>query len=117
MSSVVYVVQEPRRPDGRALVDISPAVEYGRIEVLLPSGDIVLSPAPVVAALRNGLRNYGDDDYLLALGDPSAIAIAAAVAAEHNAGRFRLLKWDRRMRRYIETRVDIRGGRDRGLRD
>jgi hypothetical protein len=53
------------------------------------------------------LKDFSDDDYLLAAGDPSAIAVAGAVAAEANRGRFKLLKWDKSNKGYIRVDINI----------
>jgi len=109
----VYVVQEPVKKVAGEVVpalDLSPAVAYGELDFLLPSGNVSLAPAPMVRALRKKLVSFTDDDYLLAVGSPSAIATAAAVAADLNRGRFNLLQWDRREGRYYNIPVNIHGG-------
>lgn len=98
----VYVVQES---PGKNLL---PASDYGTVEVLLPPNyQMMFTPQPVVRQLRHKLRNFCDDDYILALGDPTAIGVACTIAANNNAGRFRMLKWDREQRRYYEVSVDV----------
>jgi len=54
----------------------------------------MLSTQPMVTQLRQKLQNFSDADYLLATGDPSAIAVAASIAAEFNRGQYKLLKWN-----------------------
>ena len=48
-----------------------------------------------------------DDDYLLMVGDPAAIAAAGAVACMLNNGRMKLLKWDRQEMRYYVVEYDL----------
>jgi hypothetical protein len=43
----------------------------------------------------------------LFIGDPTAIAIMATVAASKNHGRFKCLKWDKQERRYIPIQIDL----------
>jgi len=109
----VYVVQEPLRRgrDGQLerYIDLTPAAAYGELVQLLPPGRLMLAPAPTVARIRSGLSSFSDEDYLLPVGDQAAIAAASAVAAAHNNGRFKVLKWDRDARRYIVIQVDITG--------
>lgn len=104
----VYVVQH-NKVQGRE-VDISPAYEHGNVQVLLPQGQ-VLNGAAASATLRAKLQDFSDLDFILALGDPVAIGMASAIAAERNGGRFKVLKWDRRMNEgrggYIPVQVDI----------
>ena len=48
-----------------------------------------------------------DEDYLLLMGDPSAIGIACAIAATQNRGKFKCLKWDRREYKYYPIEVNL----------
>jgi hypothetical protein len=100
--STVYVVQEVH---GR---NILPAASYGTLEVLLPAGQVVLSPGPAVNKLRRKLKKFGSGDFLLLIGDPVAIGMAAMVAAEMNSGQVTFLKWDRQERAYYPVKVDLR---------
>ena len=98
----VYVVQEVK---GRNILS---AEKFGELELLLPEGaQIVLSAGPTVRRLRHKLRNFNDDDYLLLIGDPSAIGIACAIAATNNIGRFKCLKWDKREYKYYPVEVNL----------
>jgi hypothetical protein len=98
---MVYVVQETL---GKNLLS---AEEYGELKVLLPSGQITLSPGPSVFRLRKKLTDYNDNDYLLLIGDPIAIALAAMVAASVNQGKVNFLKWDKQERKYFPVKADI----------
>jgi hypothetical protein len=98
---MVYVVQETL---GKNLLS---AVEYGELKVLLPSGQITLSPGPSVFRLRKKLTDFNDDDYLLLIGDPIAIALAAMVAASINQGKVNFLKWDKQERKYFPVKSDL----------
>jgi len=98
----VYVVQDV---PGRNIIA---ATEFGELEGVLPAGNqIVLSPQPTVRRMVRALRNYTDDDYLLLMGDPAAIGLATAIAAQHNRGKVNLLKWDRIHNKYYPVKVDI----------
>lgn len=100
----VYVVQEA---PGRNLL---PATDYGTVIVLLPPGNVAYSSAPTVRRLREKLKDFNDNDYLLLMGDPAAIAMAGAVASDNNRGRIKLLKWDRQEHRYYVVDVNLYGG-------
>ena len=96
----VYVVQEQ---PGRNILS---AQEYGTIKVMLPPwGQIIFSVAPAVRQLKDHLKNFSDDDYILAMGDPTAIGIACSVAAKNNNGRYKVLKWDRQESQYYVVQV------------
>ena len=98
----VYVVQEV---PGRNILS---AEKFGDLELLLPEGSqLVLSTGPTVRRLNYKLRNFNDEDYLLLMGDPSAIGIACAIAATQNRGKFKCLKWDRREYKYYPIEVNL----------
>ena len=52
-------------------------------------------------------KDFSDEDYLLLMGDPSAIGIACAVASSNNRGRFKCLKWDKREYKYYPVEVNL----------
>ena len=99
----VFVVSESQKHN------IVPALDYGEIEIVLPpsQSQVIFSSAPTVQRMKRALENFGDDDYLLFIGDPTAIAIMASVAASINRGRFKCLKWDKQERRYLPIQVDL----------
>ena len=98
----VFVVQEV---SGRNILS---AEKYGELELLLPNNSqIVLSSGPTVRRLNQKLKNFSDDDYLLLMGDPSAIGIACAIASSNNRGRFKCLKWDKREFRYYPVQINL----------
>src|SRR5665213_838150 len=103
---VVWVTQVPSKRD-RATgqmtpsINIGPAGEHGRLEVMMPAGAAFYDTVQLMDALRASLRNYNfkRGDSLLCLGDPAIIAVAGAVLGEWTR-RFRILKWDRHIERY-----------------
>lgn len=98
----VYVVSETGHHN------IAPALNFGTIETILPpNAQIAFSVAPTVARIKRKLERFTDEDYLLFIGDPTAIGIISAVAASRNKGRFKCLKWDKLERRYIPIQVDL----------
>lgn len=97
----VYVVQEAV---GKNILSAS---EFGTVEILLPPGQIVFSTEPTVRTLREKLRTFNDDDYLLLMGDPAAIGFAAAIAANYNGGSLNLLKFDRQEKIYFPVRSKL----------
>lgn len=98
---MVYVVQEV---PGRNVIA---ARQYGDLTVLLPPGEVVLSPGPTVRKLQSQLRDFSDKDFLLLMGDPVAIGMACAVASDINRGKVNLLKWDRQQHVYYPVSVDL----------
>ena len=101
----IYVVQETN-------VNILSASKFleggGDFKFLLPpDNQIMFSPGPAVKKIKRGLERFNDNDYLLLIGDPAAMAITAACASEKNKGKFTLLKWDRRESTYYPIKVDL----------
>ena len=99
----VFVVSESQKHN------IVPALDYGEIEIVLPpsQAQVVFSSAPTVQRMKRVLDGFSDEDYLLFIGDPTAIAIMASVAAAKNNGRYKCLKWDKQERRYLPIQVDL----------
>tara|TARA_R110000782_G_scaffold237137_1_gene323253 strand:- start:269 stop:598 length:330 start_codon:yes stop_codon:yes gene_type:complete len=98
----VYITQEMR---GR---DITDATSFGNIEILLPVGEqATLSTQPTIRKITRKLSKFNDDDYLLLSGDPTAIALASAIAARNNSGKFKMLKWDRQEGKYFPLQADL----------
>ena len=108
----VYIPQEPMRFDKATesmvpSVNLEPAADYGDITICLPPGQVALSTQPTVDRLKECLKDFSDNDYLVAVGDPSLIAICSAIVAETNRGKFKLLKWIRDRKQYVQVQVDI----------
>lgn len=98
----VYVVQENPR------VNILAAGRYGELIPLLnPGKQITLSSSPVVRLMRQKLKDYNDDDFILAMGDPVAIGISCIIASEVNNGKVNILKWDRENSCYYNVKIDM----------
>jgi len=98
----VYVVSETGNHN------ISSAMDYGDIETILPpNSQVSFSIVPTVRRIQRKLEKFSDEDYLLFIGDPTAIGIISAIAAAKNNGRFKCLKWDKLERRYIPIQVDL----------
>ena len=101
----VFVTQENPR------VDIVSALKWGDLDPLAsPFDQVHLNPGRIVADCRRKLRNFGDDDWLLAMGDPAIIGIAFAIASSVNHGRVNLLKWDKIEKSYYPVKVNLHGG-------
>ena len=101
----VFVTQENPR------VDIVSASKWGDLEPLAsPFDQVHLNPSRIVSQLRRKLKNFNDEDWWLAMGDPAIIGIAFALAASVNHGRINLLKWDKIERTYYPVRISVSGG-------
>jgi hypothetical protein len=61
-----------------------------------------------VKQLREKLEHYDYEagDSIVAMGDPSVIAVACAILGKLH-GRFQVLKWDKNVGRYIPSHVSV----------
>jgi hypothetical protein len=108
----VFVVNEPLKLDESRgewvrYINLRPARDHGELVFLLPAGQLPEDPQPTVDALIEGLKSITCDDYLLLIGDPRAIAWAAAIAADRTDGVLRLLQWQRDQKRYDPVVADV----------
>ena len=99
----VYVLQEMGR-------NVRSAEKFGDLKICLPDNrQMILSSGPLTFKLKQELKDFNDNDYLLLIGDPAIIAVAGAIASENNNGRFKVLKWDRNEMKYYDIEIDLRG--------
>jgi len=106
----VYLVQEipTDRETGQPKIDITPALKYGEIKIMFPRlKQMQFSPGPMVMEIKNSLKNFTQDDYLLLYGDPAIIGVVCAVASDITNGKFKLLKYDRRQFSYYAIELNI----------
>ena len=99
----VYVLQEMGR-------NIRSAEKFGDLKICLPDNrQMILSSGPLTFKLKQELKDFNDNDYLLLIGDPAIIAVCGSIAADVNNGRFKVLKWDRNDKTYYDLEIDLRG--------
>lgn len=104
MSSRVFVVQRPAyrdRATGEWITkfDLSPAEKFGELVDILPS-NMFWGPDTIVSQSKRILSDFNsDEDCLLAIGDPVAIA-ACAIIASRETGEVTILKWDKKAQSY-----------------
>ncbi len=109
--TIVYVPQLPARYDQATKlwipsINLDAAKSFGELRIMLPANANRLHIAPLVAALRDQLRDVTAEDWLVAVGDPSLIAAAVCLAVKRT-GVMRLLKWDRQSANYLPVEVSI----------
>lgn len=86
--------------------DFTPAAQYGQLTPILERDDNPLFLARITPKIQKVLDTFGNDDYLLAVGDPSVIAICAGILMRRR-NQLNLLKWDKKMGSYIVLNLNL----------
>ena len=107
--STVYVIQEiAGTRDGKPKINILGAAEYGSFKFLLPElSQIIFSPGPLIFKLRQSLKDYKPEDYLLLTGDPAIIGVACSIVSDMTNGKYNLLKWDKQEKKYYPIEINL----------
>jgi len=106
---IVYVIQEiPGTQSGSPKINIMGASKYGEFKFLLPEfSQIIFSPGPLIFKLRQSLKDYKPEDYLLLTGDPAIIGVACSIVSDMTNGKYNLLKWDKQERKYYSININL----------
>ena len=106
---IVYVIQHiAGTKAGKPKINIIGARQYGEFKFLLPEfSQMIFSPGPLIYKLRQGLKNYTSDDYLLLTGDPALIGVACSIVSDITNGKYNLLKWDKQERKYYPIEINL----------
>ena len=106
---IVYVIQHiAGTKAGKPKINIIGARQYGEFKFLLPEfSQIIFSPGPLVYKLRQGLKDYKSEDYLLLTGDPAIIGITCSLVSDITNGKYKLLKWDKQERTYYPIAINL----------
>ena len=106
---IVYVIQEiPGTQSGNPKINIMGASQYGQFKFLLPEfSQMIFSPGPLIYKLRQGLKNFKVEDYLLLTGDPAIIGVACSIVSDITNGKFNVLKWDKQERKYYPIEINL----------
>ena len=112
MKPIVYAPQQPSRFDASLemwipSMNLNPARRFGDLLVMLPPNLSSMMVAPLVGVLKEKMADFKAEDYLLAVGDPTLIAAAAAIAVRKTGGKLNVLKWDRQTKDYIDVELVI----------
>ena len=105
----VYVIHEiPGTKSGNPKINIMGASKYGEFKFLLPElSQMIFSPGPLIFKLRNLLKNFTSEDYLLLTGDPAIIGVACSIVSDMTNGKYNLLKWDKQERQYYPIEINL----------
>ena len=107
--NIVYILQElPGTKAGAPKINIMSASKYGKFKFLLPEfSQMIFSPGPLIFKLRNLLKDYRVNDYLLLTGDPAIIVVDCSIVSDMTNGKFSLLKWDKQDRIYYPLKINL----------
>jgi len=110
--SRVYAPQVPSRYDAATklwvpMINLHPATLFGEVVIMLPPNANRLHINPLVTALREQMKDFSPEDYVVAVGDPSLLAAAACIAVRKTNGLLRILKWDRQTSAYIPVEANV----------
>jgi hypothetical protein len=109
--SRVFFVQKSFRRVGtewELTVDPTPAKPYGEVRYLLDHADVDdMSLREVFAKLVVGLKDFSKDDWLVLVGNASAIAMAGIIACDITGGCINILHWERTTTKYVEFTLDL----------
>ena len=106
----VYLVQEIPNDKftGEPKFDLTPAIKYGEIKTMFPRlRQMQFTPGPLIIEIKNSLKNFTSEDYLLLYGDPALIGVVCAVASDITNGKFKVLKWDRIQASYFPIEINL----------
>ena len=108
----VYVIQHiAGTKAGRPKINIMGASRYstsGKFKFLLQEdSQMIFSPGPLIFQLRQKLRNFTSEDYLLLTGDPAIIGVACSIVSDITNGKYKLLKWDKQESKYYPISINL----------
>lgn len=106
----VFLPQATERYDassGRMVTvfDFSAAAQFGQLTEVLAPEDNPLFIARLTPKIREALADFGEHDFLMAVGDPTVIAVCAGLILRRRQ-KMTMLKWDKRSRTYISLEVN-----------
>jgi hypothetical protein len=104
---VTQIVEKYSESNNRmaAMYDFSDAERFGPLTAILEPNDNQLFLALITPKIRKALESFTEDDYFVAVGDPSVIAICAGLILRRQK-KLKMLKWDRRLKTYISLEVN-----------
>ena len=106
---IVYVIQHIAGTQaGNPKINIIGAQKYGKFKFLLPEfSQMIFSPGPLIFKLRQGLKDFKEEDHLLLTGDPALIGVACSIVSDITNGKYNLLKWDKQERKYYPIEINL----------
>ena len=107
---MIYAVQDVHRKNMQGVLvpvhDVGPASRYGDVTFLLGPEAKPYDPEEVIIQLREKLKTFGKDDYILPIGNPLFIGWATAIA-NHYSDTVAMLYWNRKKKQYSIVDSDL----------
>ncbi len=97
---------DPASQTSIPVFDFTSATVYGALVPILAAEDNIRFLARITDKIRAALANYTEDDYFVAVGDPSVIAICAGLILRRNQ-RMKLLRWDKKLACYTVLDINV----------
>lgn len=101
--SEVYITQyDPRK-------NTLPAQDFGELVVVIedPYANMMIESEHILCCIKEKMKSYSINDYILCIGDPAIIVATAMVAGKNTGGEVNLLKWDRQERKYYPVKISV----------
>src|SRR5690349_16600252 len=100
----VFIPQLVERFDSKAgrnvpVFDFTSAAAYGTLTPILDKDDDPMFLARITPKIREALADFHEDDYFVAVGDPSVIAVCSGLILRRRKA-LKMLKWDKKLGRY-----------------
>jgi hypothetical protein len=90
-------------------VNTAAAAKFGELVIMVPPEASRLSIMEQIELVNDAMMDFNEQDWYVALGDPTFISIVAYIAGTRTRGRMRMLKWDKQTADYlpIDTVVKV----------
>jgi len=86
--------------------DFTEAAAFGQLTPILAPEDDPMFLTMHMPKIDASLTDFGPDDYFLAAGDPSVMAVCAGIILRRQSS-MKMLKWDKKLTRYITLEVKL----------
>jgi hypothetical protein len=106
----VFIPQVVKRFDSRKgasvpVFDFTLAASFGMLTPILAEDDDPIYLARITPKIREALKDFSADDFFLAVGDPSVMAVCCGLILRRHK-TMKMLKWDKKLARYFTIEVN-----------
>jgi hypothetical protein len=109
MNPRVFIPQSVRRFNAakgitEAAHDFTGAMQHGQLTTILDDDDDPVYLSRYVPKIKKALSDFTHEDFLIAVGDPSLIALCSGIIARRQP-TMTMLKWERSLRMYVKLEI------------